>query len=73
MIFKPSDHPGSFERHLLRKVGNPLFDDSPELNDDTLEEVQRQDHAIIMQFMQTFQVTLEQTIALKEKEESDFV
>ncbi len=73
MIFKPSDNPGSFERHLLRKVDNPLFTDSPELNDDTLEEVQRQDHDIIVQFMQTFQKTLEKTVALKGNEESDVV
>jgi hypothetical protein len=73
MIFKPSDNPGSFERHLLRKIDNPLFVDSPELNDDTLEEAQRQDHDIIVQFMQTFQKTLEQTVALKGNEESDVV
>lgn len=73
MIFKPSDNPGSFERHLLRKVDNPLFTDPPELNDDTLEEAQRQDHDIIVQFMQTFQKTLEKTVALKGNEESDVV
>ncbi|MCK5917156.1 MAG: hypothetical protein KAG34_01930 [Cocleimonas sp.] len=73
MIFKPSDNPGSFERHLLRKIDNPLFTDSPELNDDTLEEAQRQDHDIIVQFMQIFKETLEQTVALKGNEESDVV
>jgi hypothetical protein len=73
MIFKPSDNPGSFERHLLRKVDNPLFTEATELNDDTLEEAQRQDHDIIVQFMQVFQETLEQTIALKGNEESDIV
>jgi len=73
MIFKPSEHPGSFERHLLRKVDNPLFLDLVELNDDTLEAAQRQDHDILVQFMQTFQQTLEQTIALKGNEESEVV
>ncbi len=74
MIFKPSDNPGSFERHLLRKIANPLFVDPPsELNDDNLEEAQRQDHDIIVQFMQEFKKTLEQTIALKGNEESDVV
>ncbi len=73
MIFKPSDNPGSFERHLLRKIENPLFIDPPELTDDTLEEAQRQDHDIIVQFMQVFKETLEQTIALKGNEESDVV
>lgn len=73
MIFKPSDNPGSFERHLLRKVDNPLFADAPKLNDESLEEAQRQDHDILVQFMQVFQDTLEQTIALKGNEESDIV
>lgn len=73
MIFKPSDHPGSFERHLLRKIDTPLFLDSPQLNDETLETAQRQDHDILVQFMQTFQQTLEQTIELKGNEESDII
>jgi len=73
MIFKPSDNPGSFERHLLRKIENPLFIDPPKLTDDTLEEAQRQDHEIIVQFTQLFKETLEQTIALKGNEESDVV
>ncbi len=73
MIFKPSDNPGSFERHLLRKIENPLFIDPPELTDDTLEEAQRQDHDIIVQFTQVFKETLEQTIALKGNEESEVI
>ncbi len=73
MFFKPSDHPGSYERHLYRKVDNPLFANQIELNDDTLEEAQRQDHEVIVQFMQVFQETLEKTVALKGTEESDVV
>lgn len=73
MIFKRSDNPGSFERHLLRKVDNPLFAGQTELNDDTLEAVQRKDHDILVQFMQEFQKTLEETVALKGNEESDVV
>ena len=73
MIFKPSDNPGSFERHLLRKIGNPLFVDPTELTDDALEVAQRQDHDIIVQFMKIFKDTLDQTITLKGNEESDVV
>lgn len=73
MFFKPSDHPGSFERHLYRKVDNPLFVNKVELNDDTLEAAQRQDHEVIVQFMAMFQETLEKTVALKGTEESDVV
>ncbi|HIO91270.1 MAG TPA: hypothetical protein EYG68_00305 [Leucothrix mucor] len=73
MFFKPSDHPGSFERHLYRRVDNPLFANQTELTDETLEEAQRQDHEVIVQFMQVFQETLEKTVALKGTEESDVV
>ncbi len=73
MFFKPSDYPGSYERHLYRKVDNPLFADRPELTDDTLEEAQRKDHEAIVQFMTMFQETLEKTVALKGTEESDVV
>lgn len=73
MIFKPSDHPGSFERHLYRKQANALFAVPSVLNDDTLEAAQRQDHEIIVQFMQAFQQTLEETVALKGNEESDVI
>lgn len=73
MIFKPSENPGSFERHLLRKLNNPLFARPTELNDETLEEAQRKDHDILVAFMQEFQKTLTETVQLKGNEESEVV
>jgi hypothetical protein len=64
MIIYPSEHPGSFERHLLRKVGNPLFADKVELNDDTLLDAQHRDHDELAAFHTEFRRLLETTTSL---------
>ncbi len=54
MIIKPSEHPGSHERHLLRKASNPLFPFAPTLDDDNLIDAQRLDHEAMQAFNTEF-------------------
>lgn len=72
MIIKPSDNPGSHERHLLRREQNPLFEQAQtDVNQDTLMESQQQDHDILLQFHRQFQGLLKECVALDENEETD--
>ncbi len=74
MIFKKSDNPGSHERHLLRRVDNPLFQAAQlELNDDNMMEAQQADHNEIIEFHESFKKALTDTVNLKPNVESDVV
>lgn len=74
MIIKPSESPGSHERHLLRKVNNPLFEDQQlELNDDLLLDAQRLDHDVLLAFMTEFRELLHKATSLAGNVDSDTV
>lgn len=74
MIFQKSERPGSAERHLLRRVDNPLFGQAKsELNDDTLVETQRVDHDDLLAFHAEFKEVLNETLNLQSNVESDVV
>jgi len=73
MIIKCAEHPGSHERHLLRKAANPLFENAVILDDDALLDAQRSDQGALAAFQAEFQQLLEATIALKGTVESDVV
>lgn len=74
MIIKPSEFPGSHERHLLRKVKNPLFEERQlELSDDLLLDAQRLDHDLLLAFMNEFRDLLHTTTNLTGNVDSDTV
>jgi hypothetical protein len=73
MIIKTSGHPGSHERHLLRKAGNPLFADAIELNDDTLLAAQQRDHEELTAFHAEFRSLLEATTAMAGNVDSEVI
>ncbi|MEN9425006.1 MAG: hypothetical protein RL122_2389, partial [Pseudomonadota bacterium] len=73
MIIKPSERPGSHERHLLRKASNPLFPFAPTLDDDNLIDAQRLDHEALQTFNSEFRTLLEETTALTGNVDSDVI
>lgn len=74
MIIKPSEFPGSHERHLLRKANNPLFENQQvELDDETLLDAQRLDHELLSAFMTEFRDLLHTTTNLAGNVDSDTV
>ena len=73
LIIQPSEHPGSHERHLMRKVGNPLFPFAPALDDDNLIDAQRLDYEALQTFNREFRELLEETTSLTGNVESDVI
>lgn len=74
MILKPSENPGSYERHLRRRHNNFLFvDRQTELTQDEQMEAQQKDHDTLLVFIDEFQEVLEATVELKPNSDSDVV
>jgi hypothetical protein len=74
MTFIPSENPGAFERHLIRRYNNPLFQErQTKVNSDTLMEVQKKDHDILQQFMVDFKVTMTKVVTFKPNEDSEVI
>ncbi len=74
MTFIPSDNPGAFERHLIRRNNNALFGDrQTEITSDTLMEVQKKDHDILQQFMLDFRETMTKAVSFKPNEDSEVI
>ena len=72
--FIPSQNPGAFERHLLRRENNPLFGERKSVVDnDSLMQAQKKDHEILQQFMLDFRDVMSQVVAFKPNEESDVI
>ncbi len=73
MIFTPSENPGAFERHLIRRA-NPLFGErQTDISSDTLMEVQKKDHDILQQFMLDFREVMSKVVSFKPNEESEVI
>ena len=72
MNFSPT--PGPYERHLKRRLLNPLF---PKLEKDVTQEdidnAQRKDEENLMSFMTHFQSVVQKTTELGGNSESDVV
>lgn len=74
MLFQKSENPGSHERHLLRRSNNLLFQTKQSIvDDDSLMEAQKKDHEEIVQFHETFNRSLNDTIKLDANVESDVI
>lgn len=74
MTFVPSDNPGAFERHLIRRNNNPLFGDrQTEINSDSLQEMQKKDHEILQQFMLDFKKAMTEAMSFKSNEDSEVI
>ncbi len=74
MTFIPSENPGAFERHLIRKNDNPLFEQrKTAVNSDTLREAQEKDHEILKQFMMDFKKVMLKAVEFKPNEDSEVI
>lgn len=74
MTFIPSENPGAFERHLIRRNDNILFADRKTVvTSDTLMEVQKKDHDILQQFMLDFRETMTRAVSFKPNEDSEVI
>jgi len=72
--FIPSENPGAFERHLLRRANNPLFGErQTSVDSKTLMEAQKQDHDLLQQFMLEFRDIMTKAVSFKPNEESDVI
>lgn len=73
-VFLPSVNPGAFERHLIRRNENILFQArQTEVTSDTLQENQKKDHDILQQFMSDFRDVMSQAVTLKPNEDSEVI
>ena len=74
MTFIPSENPGAYERHLIRRENNPLFGDrQTTVDSNSLMEMQKKDHEILQAFMVDFQKAVSKTIAFKPNEDSEVI
>ena len=74
ITFIPSDNPGAFERHLIRRNDNILFGDrQTEITSDTLMDAQKKDHDILQQFMLDFRETMTKAVSFKPNEDSEVI
>ena len=72
MNFSPA--PGPHERHLKRRLLNPLFPKpEKEVSQDDVDNAQRKDEETLMSFMSHFQSVVQKTTGLGGNSESDIV
>jgi hypothetical protein len=72
--FYPSENPGAFERHLIRRNNNELFGErQTKVDSDTLQQSQKKDHDILQQFMLDFRDVVTKAVALKPNEDSEVI
>lgn len=69
-----SEMPGPQERHLRRRIANPLFRDAPEAADpDALLEAQRLDHEALVAFIEELKQLIAEAVSLPPNVDSDQV
>jgi hypothetical protein len=69
-----SQRPGRQERHLLRKLDNPLFPtEEQSISEAALEQAQRLDHEELVEFISEFQKLIHAAINLKSNEGSEVI
>ena len=74
MSFKPSQFPGGFERHCLRRINHSeLFGQRSEAAADSLTAAIEKDNAFSETFTRQFEAVLQRAVALKPSEETEVV
>ena len=74
MTMNFSTSPGPFERHLKRRMLNPLFPQpEKELTQDDIKQAQKKDEENLLSFMNYFQSVVKKTTELGTHSESDVV
>ncbi len=74
ITFFPSENPGAYERHLIRRHDNELFGDrATTVDSDSLQAAQKRDHDLLQQFMLEFREVMNTTVALKSNEDSEVI
>jgi hypothetical protein len=69
-----SQLPGRHERHLLRKLDNPLFPEAERvISPSQLLKAQRQDHEELVEFIGGLRALVQRAIHLEPNEESDVI
>jgi len=72
MILHFSEKPGPRERHLQRKLNNPLFNDRV-VTQQAIQAAQQQDMISMQQFMEQFRELVQRAVKLDKTVESDVV
>ena len=70
---KFSNQPGPRERHLQRKLNNPLFTAPASITQQDINTAQRQDHSAMQQFMEQFRELVQRAVKLDKNVESDVI
>jgi len=68
-----SQLPGRHERHYRRRLGNPLFPNAPQPEDETLLEMQRLDHEELLGFLDELRATVQRAVELRPNEGSEVI
>ena len=69
-----SNLPGRHERHFLRKLNNPLFDEPIiDYSDEDLLEMQRRDNDELLNYLTDLRTLVQRAIALNPNEESQVI
>lgn len=68
-----SAQPGPRERHLQRKLNNPLFSAIGTITQEDINTAQRQDHTAMQQFMEQFRELVQRAVKLDKNVESDVI
>ena len=68
-----SNHPGPRERHLQRKLNNPLFSDARSIMQQDIHAVQLEDFQALHKFMLQFDALVQESVALDINVEHDVI
>jgi len=68
-----SQQPGPRERHLQRKLNNPLFPNAARITQQDIYTAQREDHSAMQLFMEQFRELVQRTVKLDKNVESDAI
>lgn len=73
MMLQFSAKPGPAERHLQRKMNNPLFGDSALISQRDIDAAQQKDSAAVEQFRQYFHETVQKVVKLEKSVDSELI
>jgi len=73
MSFTLSQHPGPNERQLKRKLNNPLFDYTNEINQSTIDRARQADSAAFDKFLSEFQTLVQEAVNLEANSDSEVI